>query len=135
MAREPRRKIEVNPAQTGLNAAFSALSSEHLDLASFKAPEAPKAIGGAGAPPTNRPAHGRVVLRREKAGRAGKTVVVVSGFDSSHDDAFIETMARTLRAECGCGGTVRDRSIEIQGDQPARIRAALERAAFRVVGP
>jgi translation initiation factor 1 (eIF-1/SUI1) len=35
---------------------------------------------------------------------------------------------------CGCGGTTRERAIEIQGDQPGRIRELLEQEGFRVAG-
>jgi translation initiation factor 1 len=46
----------------------------------------------------------------------------------------IEKIAKKLRAACGCGGTVKGRTIEMQGDQPARVRAALEAEGFQVAG-
>ena len=48
--------------------------------------------------------------------------------------SFIEELSRKLRKACGCGGTVREREIEIQGDQPDKIRALLENEGFRVAG-
>jgi translation initiation factor 1 len=48
--------------------------------------------------------------------------------------SVIETIAKRVRAACGCGGTVRDKRIEIQGDQPAKIRAVLEAEGFEVRG-
>jgi len=77
---------------------------------------------------------GRVVLRREKAHRGGKTVIVVDDFATHLPVSVIESTAKKLRAACGCGGTVKDRRIEIQGDQPARIRAILEAEGFEVAG-
>jgi len=77
---------------------------------------------------------GRVVLRREKARRSGKTVVVVSGFPDTISDSRIEGLAREARHHCGCGGTVRLREIELQGDQPERVRQFFEREGFRVGG-
>lgn len=77
---------------------------------------------------------GRVVLRRETAHRGGKTVVVVYDFPPDVGLEEIEALARKLRKVCGCGGTVRDREIEIQGDQPGRIRSVLEEEGFRVAG-
>ena len=47
---------------------------------------------------------------------------------------MIEELARKLRNACGCGGTTRQRSIELQGDQVARIRSLLEEEGFKVAG-
>jgi translation initiation factor 1 len=77
---------------------------------------------------------GRVVLRRETAHRGGKCVVVVDGFDPKLDEVFIQALAKRLRAECGCGGAVKERSIELQGDQVPKIRALLAKEGFKVAG-
>ena len=77
---------------------------------------------------------GRVVLRRETAHRGGKTVIVVDDFATSIPLKVIEELGRKLRNACGCGGTTRERMIEVQGDQVARIRSLLEDEGFRVVG-
>jgi len=77
---------------------------------------------------------GRVVLRREKAQRGGKTVVVVSDFEALISEAQIEELARKARQACGCGGTVREREIELQGDNAPKVRAFFESAGFRVAG-
>ena len=77
---------------------------------------------------------GRVVQRRETAHRGGKTVVVVDDFATHLPASVIESVAKKLRAACGCGGTVKDRRIEIQGDQPAKVRALLEGEGFQVAG-
>ncbi len=77
---------------------------------------------------------GRVVLQRETAHRGGKTVVVIQDFATHLPESVIERVAKKLRAACGCGGTVKNRRIEIQGDQPAKIRALLEAEGFQVAG-
>lgn len=82
----------------------------------------------------NRWKMGRVVLQRETAHRGGKTVTVIKDFASHLPLSVIETVARRVRSACGCGGTVKDRRIEIQGDQAARIRAVLESEGFEVAG-
>ena len=46
----------------------------------------------------------------------------------------IEELARKLRNACGCGGTTRQRAIELQGNQVARIRSLLEEEGFKVAG-
>jgi len=88
-------------------------------------------------PPTSEPAQvklGRVVLRREKAHRGGKTVIVVHDFAPQITSTRIEALASQLKKACGCGGTVKGRAIEIQGDQPGKIRALLEAEGFQVAG-
>jgi len=77
---------------------------------------------------------GRVVLRRETAHRGGKVVIVVDDFAPFISQATIEELARKLRNACGCGGTTRERRIELQGDQPGKIRALLEKEGFKVAG-
>lgn len=77
---------------------------------------------------------GRVVLSRLTAHRGGKTVLAIEGFGAQHTDAAIEALAKRLRNRCGCGGTVRRRVIELQGDQPSRVREVLESEGFQVAG-
>ena len=77
---------------------------------------------------------GRIVLRREKAQRGGKTVVVVSDFEDRIPDSEIENLAKMARQACGCGGTVRGREIELQGDNVPKVRAFFESVGFRVAG-
>ena len=75
-----------------------------------------------------------MVLRREKAHRGGKTVIVIHEFAPNIGHAYIESLAGKLKSACACGGTSHERVIEIQGDQPARIRALLEAEGFQVSG-
>lgn len=94
-------------------------------------------LSSAGLPagPASKPVKlGRVVLRREKAHRGGKTVIVVHDFAPQITHAKIETLTTQLKKACGCGGTVKGREIEIQGDQPGKIRVLLEAEGFRVAG-
>jgi translation initiation factor 1 len=57
---------------------------------------------------------GIVRVRREKKGRRGKTVTVVTGL--ALDAKGLQRLARQLKRRCGAGGTVKDDAIEIQGD-------------------
>ena len=77
---------------------------------------------------------GRVVLQRETAHRGGKTVIVIKDFATHLPVSVIENVAQRVRSACGCGGTVRDQRIEIQGDQVAKVRAVLEAEGFVVSG-
>jgi translation initiation factor 1 len=122
-----KQRIETNPLQTGLNSAFASLSISGLPEGPEQKEPEPKQ-----AP---RPAKlGRVVLRRETAHRGGKTVIVVHDFAPQITDRLIDELSKKLRSACGSGGTVRDRTIEIQGDQPQKMRAVLEEEGFRVAG-
>lgn len=107
-----KSRVPVSSPQQALQSPFSA-----LDL-----PGLPEGPSEGKAFPEKRSA-GNLVFRKEKARRSGKTVVVVSGFDPAFPEEEIEELARCLRKQCGCGGTVRDREIELQGDELERFRA------------
>ncbi len=77
---------------------------------------------------------GRVVLQRETAHRGGKTVIVVKDFATHLPQCVIDTIGQRLRAACGCGGSVKGKRIEIQGDQAPRVRSVLEAEGFEVAG-
>jgi translation initiation factor 1 len=128
MRPEPKKKIATNQPQARLNQAFARL--EVSGLPAGEVAPAPSAKEGPGAIWKL----GRVVLRKETAHRAGKTVIVVHDFATHLPVSVIETVAKKLRQQCGCGGVVKGRTIEMQGDQPARIRAALEAEGFKVAG-
>jgi translation initiation factor 1 len=53
-------------------------------------------------------------VQASRKGRKGKTVTVISGFQ--HQPETLNTLAKQLKAQCGTGGTVKDDTIEIQGD-------------------
>ena len=57
----------------------------------------------------------------------GKTMTIVSGFDKNLD---IKKIAKDLKAELGCGGTVKGREIELQGDHRKKIKPALVLQGF-----
>ncbi|MFN7983542.1 MAG: hypothetical protein U0Q11_16980 [Vicinamibacterales bacterium] len=71
-------------------------------------------------------------LRMEKGGRGGKTVSVV--YDLPRNDAFLKDLCQELKRTCGTGGTVRENTIELQGDLRDRIRACLLRRGYIVKG-
>jgi len=59
--------------------------------------------------------------------RYGKIVTVVSGFDTGID---IKKIAKSLKNELACGGTYKDRIIELQGDHTKKIRDILVGLGF-----
>jgi translation initiation factor 1 len=72
----------------------------------------------------------RACVGRETAGRRGKGVVTI--FDTGLDDPAMKELAATLKTRCGCGGTIKEGRIEIQGDHRERVIAELERLGFQV---
>ncbi|WP_283125163.1 stress response translation initiation inhibitor YciH [Providencia stuartii] len=73
---------------------------------------------------------GIVRIRRETAGRKGKGVCVVTGLDL--DDESLAKLAAELKKKCGCGGSVKDGDIEIQGDKRDVIKQLLEAKGYQV---
>jgi len=84
------------------------------------APKSPRAPRG----------DGIVRVRRETGGRGGKTVTAIYGVALSEDK--LKELAGALKRLCGTGGTVKDGTIEIQGDHRDRIVAALEQRGYTV---
>ena len=59
---------------------------------------------------------GRVEIRREKAGRGGKTVTTLQEFAMHQPQSQLERLCYELKKHCACGGAVKGRVIELQGD-------------------
>lgn len=75
---------------------------------------------------------GRVDVLRTTAGRGGKTVTVAKNFTGIGLPEK-ETLCKKMRSAAGCGGTVKDGQIEIQGDQRDVVVRVLTEAGFRPV--
>lgn len=60
--------------------------------------------------------------------RYGKQVTVLQGFDNSLD---LEPVARDLKKHLGTGGTVRDRTVELQGDHRRSAREYMEKLGYK----
>ncbi len=79
------------------------------------------ALAGALKPPTTDAARKAAPVRveRQVAGRGGKGVSVITGLPLPPSE--LDALAAELRKRCGCGGTVRNGAIEIQGDHRDRL--------------
>jgi translation initiation factor 1 len=69
-------------------------------------------------------------IMRDRKRRKGKTVTVISGL--KHDPATLEALLKTLKQQCGAGGTVKDGELEIQGDHRERVAAALSAMGYQI---
>lgn len=55
----------------------------------------------------------------EKKGRGGKTVTLIKGFVGTEDN--LKELAKSLKSQCGVGGTAKEGEIIIQGEFKQRI--------------
>lgn len=69
-------------------------------------------------------------VRRETKGRKGKGVMTISGLGL--DNKGLKDLASKLKKTCGCGGSVVEQTIEIQGDKRDKIKLVLEKSGFKV---
>jgi translation initiation factor 1 len=84
-----------------------------------------------GARPAYPSAHEQTArIRRDRKGRGGKTVTIVGGL--RHDPATLAALLKTLKQQCGAGGTIKDGEIEIQGDHRERLATALAAMGYKV---
>jgi len=66
------------------------------------------------------------VVRR----RYGKLVTIVEGITDSAID--INQLAKTLKARCAAGGTVKGRVIELQGEHKKKAAEVLKKNGYQV---
>jgi translation initiation factor 1 len=124
-------KIPTNGGQSLGQNPFGALNAAGLP-ASTSAPVRPPGATASTGPTKPEKNRGRVDIKRTTAGRGGKTVTLVTGFTGIGLPEK-ESLAKKMRAACGCGGTVKDGEIEIQGDQRETVARILSEAGFRPV--
>lgn len=128
-------KVPTDGGQSLGQNPFGALSGAGLPVAPKSALEqAARQLAKPAAAPTAAKTkdRGRVEIRRETGGRGGKTVTTASGFVGIGQPEK-EQLGKKMRAACGCGGTVKDGQIEIQGDQRETVARILMEAGFRPV--
>jgi translation initiation factor 1 len=74
----------------------------------------------------------KIVVRRDKKGRGGKTATVIEGIRLP--PSGLERIARDLKRALGCGAHVDGSTIVVQGDMTARVEPWLTaRGAKKVV--
>ena len=69
-------------------------------------------------------------LHRDSKGRGGKAVTLVKKLVLSETD--LKDLAKSLKQVCGSGGTIKDDTIEIQGEHREKIAEALRKLGYKV---
>jgi translation initiation factor 1 len=68
-------------------------------------------------------------VQASRAGRKGKTVTVISGFQTKPET--LNQLLKQLKTQCGTGGTLKDNTIEIQGDHKQKILQILVQLGYK----
>ena len=71
----------------------------------------------------------KAIIRTDRR-RYGKMVTIVEGIDDSAID--IHDLAKTLKSRCASGGTVKGRTIELQGEHKKRAAQVLKKNGYQV---
>lgn len=81
------------------------------------------------AQPNLPPAQQNLKVQASRKGRKGKTVTVISGFQSNAET--LAALLKQLKTQCGAGGTVKDNEIEIQGDHAQKLAQLLIQLGYK----
>ena len=68
-------------------------------------------------------------IQASRKGRKGKTVTVISGFQSKAET--LEALLKQLKTQCGAGGTVKEDTIEIQGEHTQKLLQLLIQKGYK----
>jgi translation initiation factor 1 len=74
------------------------------------------------------PAKSRTIVRLDRKDRGGKSVTVIEGLQLSGEDSV--KLLQQLKTKLGTGGTVKNGTLEIQGDHCDAVMAALSGIGF-----
>lgn len=73
---------------------------------------------------------GIVRIRKEVKGRKGSGVSIITGIPL--DENELKKLAKQLKRKCGTGGTVKNGTIEIQGDRRQILHTILTEMGYTV---
>ena len=69
-------------------------------------------------------------VQATRSGRKGKTVTVITGFQ--HKPETLTKLLKQLKAQCGSGGTVKNDTLEIQGNHKEKLVTLLSQLGYKV---
>ena len=107
------------------NDAFRSLADKRGELPRGEIPVATRAS-------TSAPV--KAVIRLERKGRAGKEVTIIDQLALA--EGQLVQWLRDLKQQLGCGGSIEDGALVLQGDQCRRVRTFLEEhKVAKIKGP
>jgi translation initiation factor 1 len=68
-------------------------------------------------------------VQATRSGRKGKTVTIITGFQTTPET--LQALLKQLKTQCGTGGTVKEDSIEIQGEHKQKILDILKQQGYK----
>ena len=69
-------------------------------------------------------------VQATRSGRKGKTVTIVTGFQ--HQPETLAKLLKKLKTQCGSGGTVKNDTLEIQGEHKQKLVTVLSNLGYKV---
>ncbi len=75
------------------------------------------------------PSQQNIRIQTSSKGRKGKTVTIISGFQSSPET--LQTLLKQLKTQCGSGGTVKDDTLELQGDHKQKLLQIMKDLGYK----
>ena len=128
MSKRSKHKISTDGAESGFASnPFGTLNTGGLPSGPSSEQMRPKGVA------KKAKSKGRVEVRREKAGRGGKTVTTLREFSTNVPLKELEAMTFNFKKTCACGGALKGRAIELQGDVCDRVMAELEKLGYKPV--
>ncbi|MGP0129103.1 MAG: translation initiation factor [cyanobacterium endosymbiont of Rhopalodia musculus] len=76
------------------------------------------------------PQQQNILVKSTRSGRKGKTVTVITGFQHSAEE--LVQLLKQLKNQCGSGGTIKDNTLEIQGNHCQKIVTVLSQLGYKV---
>ena len=68
-------------------------------------------------------------IQASRKGRKGKTVTVITGFQSQPET--LTKLLKQLKTQCGSGGTVKENALEIQGAHAQKLKQILSQLGYK----
>ena len=72
------------------------------------------------------PSKHKLIIKKEK--RRGKVVTIIEPFYISKEN--LKSLIKELKSKFGCGGTIKNNSIELQGKLSLELKEYLKKSSF-----
>ena len=129
MGKKKSKPANEGPSTEPFHTAFSGLADLRAELPSSEASDS-GSESKPDSPPLTPTRSVKLVLQREKKGRAGKTATRLRGLPTLEAR---QHWATKLKKELGCGATIEGQDVILLGDVGERAKTRLEAGGFRRV--